>query len=111
MTGAVIIRLVICLFFLICMQNVFRKAGIPGWHAFVPVYQSVQLLRICDMPSWWVIFLFIPIVNIIFSVKMSLELSKRFGRSDVLLVDYVLFIVVVIVAFDTSKYRSKISSQ
>ena len=74
-------------------------------------YQSIQLLRICGIPSWWVICLFIPIVNIIFSVKVSLEMSKRFGRSDVLLVDYVLFIVVVIVAFDSSKYRSEISSQ
>ena len=38
-----IISLVLCVFVLVCMWIVFRKAGKPGWAAIVPFYNLYVL--------------------------------------------------------------------
>ncbi|WP_019135374.1 DUF5684 domain-containing protein [Cellulomonas massiliensis] len=58
----------------------FKKAGEPAWAAFVPVYNSIVLLKIAGKPWWWFLLALIPIVNIVVWIIVAIELSKSFGH-------------------------------
>lgn len=63
------------------LWRVFSKAGRPGWGALIPIYNIYLLTKIAGRPGWWVLLYFIPFVNFIVHVIVSLELAKAFGRS------------------------------
>ena len=58
----------------------FVKARKPGWASLVPVYNVWVLLQIADRPGWWIILLFIPLVNLVVAVLISISLANRFGK-------------------------------
>lgn len=60
--------------------RIYEKAGRPGWAAVIPIYNVVVLLQIVERPLWWAIFFFIPVINIVFSLIVHLELAERFGK-------------------------------
>ncbi len=58
----------------------FAKAGKPGWAAIIPIFNIIVLLEIAGKPIWWIILLFIPLVNIIVSILVMMDLAKSFGK-------------------------------
>lgn len=60
--------------------KIYDKAGEPGWAAIVPIYNAVVLLKIVGRPIWWLILLFIPLVGIIISLLLVVDLAKSFGQ-------------------------------
>ena len=62
------------------MWQVFVKAGEAGWKAIIPIYNIWILLQIIGRPGWWIILFFIPIVNIIIWIIVSLDLAKSFDH-------------------------------
>jgi hypothetical protein len=63
------------------LWKTFAKAKKPGWAAIVPIYNIIVLLEVINRPLWWIILLFIPIVNIIMTLVIALDLAKAFGKS------------------------------
>ena len=62
---------------------VFVKAGERGWKAIIPFWNLYILCKITGRPGWWVILAIVPIVNlvwIVFSLLISLDLAKDFGK-------------------------------
>jgi len=60
--------------------KVFEKAGKPGWAAIVPIYNIIVLFEITGKPVWWIILLFIPLVNIVILFLTYNALAKSFGK-------------------------------
>lgn len=60
--------------------KVFVKAGRPGWASLIPIYNIVVLLQIVGRPVWWLILLIIPIVGIVVSFIVSIDMAKSFGK-------------------------------
>ena len=60
--------------------RLFTKAGFPGWGVFVPIYNLWILTRIVNKPSWWLLLLLIPVVNVVFGIWMMNLLSKQFKK-------------------------------
>ncbi|MDE0863481.1 MAG: DUF5684 domain-containing protein [Rubripirellula sp.] len=58
----------------------FSKAGIAGWKSLIPIYNAVLLLQIAKRPVWWLVFLMLPVVQIVPMILISLDLAKRFDR-------------------------------
>jgi hypothetical protein len=58
----------------------FSKAGKPGWAAIIPFYNIVVILEIAGKPVWWIVLFFIPLVNFVVSILISIEVAKAFGR-------------------------------
>lgn len=58
----------------------FEKAGQPGWGAIVPIYNLYLMLQIGDNEWWWLLVLFVPIVNIYASYKIVAGVAKAFGQ-------------------------------
>jgi hypothetical protein len=62
--------------------KVFTKAGKPGWAAIIPIYNWIVLLDIAGRPIWWIILLFIPVVNIIIPIIVGIDIAQVFGKSS-----------------------------
>lgn len=58
----------------------FSKAGEPGWAAIVPIYNVYVMLKIGGNEWWWLLLLFVPIVNIFVLAKISIDIATSFGR-------------------------------
>ncbi len=63
-------------------QKLFRLAGIPGWHAIIPFYNIVKHLDIIKRPRWWIILVFIPVINLLMIPVVWVELIKRFNHNS-----------------------------
>lgn len=62
--------------------KLYVKSGRKAWEALVPVYNAVVLMKIINRPWWWVILLFIPIVNLIMIPVVWVETIRSFGRNS-----------------------------
>jgi len=59
----------------------FVKANQPGWGAIIPIYNIWLIIQITDNEWWWLlVVLFVPIVNFLGYIKLSIDLAKSFGR-------------------------------
>lgn len=61
--------------------KLYLKAGKQAWTAFVPVYNAIVLMQIINRPWWWVILLFLPIVNLIMFPVIWVETARSFGKN------------------------------
>ncbi|MFD2966688.1 signal peptidase I [Sphingobacterium bambusae] len=58
----------------------YKKAGKQGWEAVVPFYREYVMAQLTARPTWWVILLLVPIVNIFIFYGLYLDLLKSFGK-------------------------------
>ena len=61
--------------------RLYQKAGRKSWEALVPVYNAVVLMQIIRRPKWWVILLFVPIINLMMFPVIWVETLRSFGRN------------------------------
>jgi len=62
--------------------KLYQKAGRKAWEALIPIYNAVILMKIINRPWWWVILLFIPIVNLIMFPVIWVETLRSFGKNS-----------------------------
>src|SRR5690606_38679328 len=62
--------------------KLYQFAGRKAWEAAIPIYNGVVLMKIINRPWWWVILLFIPIVNLIMFPVVWVETLRSFGRNS-----------------------------
>jgi hypothetical protein len=77
-----IVYLAVAILIIAGMWTTFQKAGRPGWAAIIPIYNIYTMVKVADRPGWWTILYFIPLVNIITHIIVSLDVSRAFGKSD-----------------------------
>lgn len=58
----------------------YKKAGKQGWEAIVPLYREYVMAQLVGRPTWWIVWLFVPIVNIFIFYGFYLDLIKAFGK-------------------------------
>lgn len=75
------IGLLLAIILIASMWKLFTKAGQPGWAAIVPIYNIVVLMQIINRPTWWVLLMLIPFVNIVVAILVTFDLAKAFGKS------------------------------
>lgn len=102
-----IISLVLCVFVLVCMWIIFRKAGKPGWAAIVPFYNLYVLFDITWGSGMRFLLLLIPIYNIILSIQTQVRLAKAFGKSGGFAAGLVFlpYIFIPLLAFGKETYQ------
>ena len=61
--------------------KLYIKAGRKAWEAAVPIYNGIVLMKIINRPWYWVVLLFIPIVNLIMFPVVWVETLRSFGRN------------------------------
>jgi len=78
------------LLFFLAVQNIhglgtwklYTIAGRKSWEAFVPVYNSIVLMKIINRPTWWTVLLFVPIINLIMFPVVWIETLRSFGKNS-----------------------------
>ena len=90
--------------------RLYIKAGRKGWEALVPIYNAVVLMQIIRRPKWWVILLFIPIINLMMFPAVWVETLRSFGRTkwvDTLLVILTLGLYLFVINYDSKTTYDK----
>jgi hypothetical protein len=102
----VIVYIVVIVFEIAALWQVFVKGGRPGWAAIIPFYNYYVLLKIVGRPGWWLILYIIPIVNIIVWIIVAIDLAKSFAKSSGFAVGLILlaFIFIPILGFGPASY-------
>ena len=72
-------------------QRLFKLAGVDSWKSLIPIYNIVKHLEIINRPKWWVILVFIPVINLLMIPVIWVEFIKRFNHNSKL--DRVLVII------------------
>lgn len=62
--------------------KLYVKAGRKAWEAAIPVYNGIVLMKIINRPKWWVILLFIPIINLLMFPVVWVETIRSFGKNS-----------------------------
>lgn len=93
------------------MWMIFSKAGQPGWAAIVPIYNYYVLLKVVGRPGWWLILLFIPLVNFVIALIVTYDLAKVFGKGMGYFLGLLFlgFIFYPMLAFGSAQYQGKSS--
>ena len=60
--------------------KLFEKAGKAGWIGFVPFYNYFTHMELVGRPKWWVLLLFVPVVNFFAALTIHLDLYKSYGK-------------------------------
>lgn len=88
----------------------FEKAGKEGWKGFIPLYNYYIHIEIVGRPKYWILLLFVPVINFFVGLTMHLDLMKSFGKYTYL--DQVLGVIFApfymnYVAWSDTKYIGK----
>ncbi len=103
----VVIYLALIVVMIAGLWKMFVKAGQPGWAAIIPIYNIYILTKIVNRPAWWIILFFVPIVSIVISIIVMLDLAKSFGKSVAFAVGLILLgpIFICILGFGSAQYQ------
>ena len=95
------------------MWKVLVKGGEPGGFALLTIvtclipFSFIPVMRMIGRPTWWVVLLFVPIVNIGVVFIVSIELAKSFGKGPAYGIGLALLapIFYIMLGFGSSTYR------
>lgn len=75
---SIIIGIGLYIYIALCLQNIARKTDTPnGWLAWIPIANLYLLCKLGGKPGWWLILLFIPIVNIIIQFIVWIGIANQ----------------------------------
>ncbi|MCL5985287.1 MAG: DUF5684 domain-containing protein [Actinobacteria bacterium] len=74
----IIIGIGLYIYIAVCLQTIARKTDTPnGWLAWIPIANLYLLCKLGGKPGWWLILLFIPIVNIIIQFIVWIGIANQ----------------------------------
>ncbi|MEO6538433.1 MAG: DUF5684 domain-containing protein, partial [Ferruginibacter sp.] len=62
------------------MYGMFKKAGIDGWKAFIPFYNTWCMVEKMDLQKAWFFLQFIPIAGQFITIWITIKFVEHFGR-------------------------------
>jgi signal peptidase I len=62
------------------LYGMFKKAGVETWKAFVPFYNTWEMISLAGLKKYWFFLQFIPIAGWFISVAILIEFVKSFGK-------------------------------
>lgn len=76
----IVLYLAVAVIIIAGMWKMFEKANQPGWGVLIPFYNMVLLLRVAGKPIWWLILMFVPLVNFVIAILMAAGIARNFGK-------------------------------
>src|ERR1700736_265034 len=58
----------------------FFQARRRRWAAIIPIVNTYFLCKVAGRPGWWIILMFIPLVNFIIWIIVCIDVAKNFGK-------------------------------
>ncbi len=66
------------------LYGMFKKAGIEGWKAFIPFYNTWCMVEKMELKRFWFFLQFIPIAGQFITIWICIKFVEHFGRFNVL---------------------------
>ena len=108
-----IIYLAVIVFIIAAQWKIYEKAEQPGWACIIPFYNIIVLLNIIKKPGIWLLYMFIPFVNIVILFKIHIALAHKFGKGTGFGVGLALlgFIFLPILGFGDAEYQDGLNEK
>ena len=71
--------------------KLFNLAEVAAWKALIPFYNIIKCLDIINRPRWWIVLVFIPVINLLMIPVIWVEFIKTFNHNSKL--DRILVVV------------------
>lgn len=109
-----VLSVIIYVFTAVFLGMIFKKANVPAWKAWVPVYNNWTFLELGGQKGWLALLsltIIIPFINFItvtvlavFQIIAAYKIGKKFGKEDWFVAFYILlpFVWLVWLAVDKS---------
>jgi signal peptidase I len=62
------------------MYGMFKKAGIEGWKAFIPFYNTWCMVQKMGLKKYWFFFQLVPVAGQFISIWITIKFVEHFGR-------------------------------
>jgi signal peptidase I len=62
------------------LYGMFKKAGIEGWKAFIPFYNTWCMVEKMQLPKYWFFLQLIPIAGQFITIWICIKFVEHFGR-------------------------------
>lgn len=101
-----LLPLVLLVFMIVVWWKVMAKAGLPGWGIFIPIYNIYLMCKLAGKPGWWLLLMFVPVVNLIVSILVNVGVAQRFGKGTGFAVGLIFLPIIFfpILAFGDAEY-------
>ncbi len=98
---------------IIAKWRIFEKAGQPGWTSIIPYINFFIMLKIVSKPLWWIIWMFVPIANIVVGIWVTNLLAKSFGKNEgfTLGLIFLPFIFYPILGFGNASFQGNVEQE
>lgn len=98
------ILLAFYVFFSLCMYLIAKKLNVPAaWTAWVPLLNLWAFVGSAGKPWWWILLLFVPLLNFFIGVYLWLCITENLGKNKwlglLMLVPIVNMIFLAVLAF------------
>ena len=102
-----IIQLALIIVIVAGFWKTFEKADEPGWAAIIPIYNIYVLIRVSDNAWWWLVLFFIPVINLLALLKISIDVADKFDKGALfgLGLGILPFIFYPLLGFGDSQYQ------
>ncbi len=85
MGGAIIAVVIVVIaayvYFSLALKTIAEKTHTENpWWAWIPILQAVLMLNIARKPVWWILLLFVPVVNIVITVMVWMAIAESRSR-------------------------------
>ncbi|WP_100814426.1 DUF5684 domain-containing protein [Microbacterium lacus] len=80
-TTSLVVTLVVYIWVALSLSAVFRKAGQAPWQAWVPILNTVVLLRLGGLSGWLVLLLVVPVLGTCAFFVVAVIALQRINRS------------------------------
>ena len=81
-TEWIIIFLVFQIIYFLSTWKLFIKAGEKPIYSLIPFYNLIIMMKIIKRPKWWFILLFIPVINLLMTGVIIIEILRSFGKNS-----------------------------
>lgn len=76
-----LVYFVVLIFIIAGTWKTYTKAGLPGWGTLIPIYNLYLLTKLAKQEWWVMLLLFIPLVNIVVVIMLSVYIAQNFNKS------------------------------
>jgi hypothetical protein len=107
---ALLFTVIIYVVMALALSQIFKKAGVEGWKAWVPFYNNWVMLELGGQKGYWAVLALIPVVNIVATVFMFIamyHIGLKLGKPGafVLLAIFLPFVWIIWLAVDKSTWQ------
>lgn len=92
------------------LSRIFKKAGVEGWKAWVPVYNTWITYELGGQKGWWALIMLVPVASIVAVVFLYIamyEIGLKLGKEGYFVLWGIFLPIVwyVWLAFDQSTWK------